>query len=57
MSSSGVPISMKLMDLSPSDLEELVGVPKMGQVLHKLVHKFPHLEHLAFLQPITRALL
>jgi len=26
-------------DLTPSDLGELVGVPKMGRVLHKLVHQ------------------
>jgi pre-mRNA-splicing helicase BRR2 len=44
-------------DLTPSDLGELVGVPKMGRVLHKLVHQFPRLELSAHIQPITRSLL
>ena len=45
-------------DLMASDLGELVGVPKMGRVLHKLVHQFPRLElSAAQIQPITRSLL
>jgi pre-mRNA-splicing helicase BRR2 len=45
-------------DLNSSDLGELVGVPKMGRVLHKLVHQFPRLElSPAQIQPITRSLL
>lgn len=45
-------------DLTASDLGELVGVPKMGRVLHKLVHQFPRLElSAAQIQPITRSLL
>jgi pre-mRNA-splicing helicase BRR2 len=44
-------------DLTPSDLGELVGVPKMGRVLHKLVHQFPRLELSAQVQPITRSML
>ena len=44
-------------DLTPSDLGELVGVPKMGRVLHKLVHQFPRLELSAHIQPITRSML
>eukprot|EP00934_Nitzschia_sp_Nitz4_P003078 Nitzschia sp. Nitz4//scaffold4_size323378//60170//66898//NITZ4_000629-RA/size323378-snap-gene-0.405-mRNA-1//1//CDS//3329553306//3068//frame0 len=45
-------------DLAASDLGELVGVPKMGRVLHKLVHQFPRLEiSSAQIQPITRSLL
>lgn len=45
-------------DLTSSDLGELVGVPKMGRVLHKLVHQFPRLEiSAAQIQPITRSLL
>ena len=31
-------------DLPPQDLGELVGVPKMGRTLHRLVHQFPKLE-------------
>lgn len=44
-------------DLTPSDLGELVGVPKMGRTLHKLVHQFPKLELSALIQPITRSML
>jgi pre-mRNA-splicing helicase BRR2 len=44
-------------DLTPADIGELVGVPKMGRVLHKLVHQFPRLELSAQIQPITRSLL
>jgi pre-mRNA-splicing helicase BRR2 len=45
-------------DLTSSDLGELVGVPKMGRVLHKLVHQFPRLEiSAAQIQPITRSML
>ena len=44
-------------DLTPSDLGELVGVPKMGRILHKLVHQFPRLELSAHIQPITRSLI
>lgn len=45
-------------DLTSSDLGELVGVPKMGRVLHKLVHQFPRLEiSAAQIQPITRSMI
>jgi len=45
-------------DLTASDLGELVGVPKMGRILHKLVHQFPKIEiSAAQIQPITRSLL
>jgi len=44
-------------DLTPPDIGELVGVPKMGRVLHKLVHQFPRLELSAQVQPITRSML
>lgn len=44
-------------DLTASDLGELVGVPRMGRVLHKLVHQFPRLEISAQVQPITRSML
>jgi pre-mRNA-splicing helicase BRR2 len=44
-------------DLSSNDLGELVGVPKMGKILHELVHKFPRLDVSAVIQPITRSLL
>lgn len=44
-------------DLPPQDLGELVGVPKMGRTLHRLVHQFPKLEVAAHVQPITRSML
>eukprot|EP00977_Amphora_coffeiformis_P011173 scaffold2671_cov167-Amphora_coffeaeformis.AAC.11 len=44
-------------DLTASDLGELVGVPRMGRVLHKLVHEFPRLEISVQVQPITRSML
>jgi pre-mRNA-splicing helicase BRR2 len=44
-------------DLTPSDLGELDGVPKMGRTLHKLVHQFPKLDLSVHVQPITRSLL
>lgn len=47
----------RYVDLTPSDLGELVGVPKMGRVLHKLVNQFPRLELSAQIQPITRSML
>lgn len=47
----------RYVDLTPSDLGELVGVPRMGRVLHKLVSEFPRLELRAQVQPITRSML
>jgi pre-mRNA-splicing helicase BRR2 len=44
-------------DLTQSDLGELVGVPKMGRTLHKLVHQFPKLDLSIQVQPITRSML
>jgi pre-mRNA-splicing helicase BRR2 len=44
-------------DLPSQDLGELVGVPKLGKVLHKLVHQFPRLDLSAVVQPITHSLL
>lgn len=44
-------------DLTPPDLGELVGVPKMGRTLHKLVHQFPKIDISAHVQPITRSML
>jgi len=44
-------------DLTPSDLGELVGIPKMGRILHKLVHEFPKLDLSVHIQPITRSMI
>ena len=47
----------RYVDLSPADIGDLVGAPKMGRALHKLVHQFPRLELSAQIQPITRSML
>jgi pre-mRNA-splicing helicase BRR2 len=44
-------------DLRPSDLGELVRLPKLGKNIHKLVHMIPRLEVQVNLLPITRSLL
>ena len=44
-------------DLSATDLGDLIGVPKIGKNLYKLVHQFPKLEVSAHVQPMTRSLL
>jgi len=44
-------------DLTPSDLGELVSVPKLGRTLHKLVHQFPKIDISVQIQPITRSML
>eukprot|EP00850_Spirogloea_muscicola_P009705 SM000055S18239 [mRNA] locus=s55:210526:220744:+ [translate_table: standard] len=44
-------------DLSSQELGELVRSPKVGKVLHKLIHQFPRVELAAHIQPITRSIL
>ncbi|GIL50154.1 hypothetical protein Vafri_6292 [Volvox africanus] len=44
-------------DLTSQELGELIRVPKMGKILHKLIHQFPRLELAAHVQPITRTCL
>ncbi|GAA6018807.1 hypothetical protein JCM10207_000247 [Rhodosporidiobolus poonsookiae] len=44
-------------DLEPAELGELIGDPKAGRLVHRLVHQFPKLELQAHVQPITRSLL
>lgn len=44
-------------DLSSLELGELVRSPKLGKLLHILVHQFPRLELAATMQPITRSVL
>lgn len=44
-------------DLSSQELGELIRLPKMGKLLHKLVHQFPRLELAASVQPITRSVI
>ncbi|KAF5335668.1 hypothetical protein D9611_009716 [Ephemerocybe angulata] len=41
-------------DLSPPEIGELLGLPKEGRRVHRLVHTFPKLQ---YVQPITRSLL
>ncbi|KAF6753600.1 Sec63 Brl domain-containing protein [Ephemerocybe angulata] len=44
-------------DLSPPEIGELLGLPKEGRRVHRLVHTFPKLQLQAQVQPITRSLL
>jgi pre-mRNA-splicing helicase BRR2 len=44
-------------DMTPGDLGELVKLPKMGKLLHQLVHQIPKLELSVHMQPVTRSLL
>ncbi|QHO44722.1 U5 small nuclear ribonucleoprotein kDa helicase [Arachis hypogaea] len=41
-------------DLSSQEIDELIGAPKMGRMLHKYIHQFPKLNLAAHVQPITR---
>ncbi|PWN30839.1 putative ATP dependent RNA helicase [Jaminaea rosea] len=47
----------RLRDLEPNEIGELIGVPKAGRLVHRLVNQFPRLELQAFFQPLTRSLL
>ena len=44
-------------DLKPSDLGEIVKIPKMGKTLYRFVHMFPKLLLNAHILPVTRSLL
>lgn len=44
-------------DLEAQELGELIGNPKAGRTVHRLVHQFPRLDLQALVQPITRSLL
>lgn len=47
----------RLRDLEPNEIGELIGVPKAGRLVHRLVNQFPRLDVQAFFQPLTRSLL
>lgn len=47
----------RLRDLEPNEIGELIGVPKAGRLIHRLVNQFPRLEVQPFFQPITTSLL
>jgi pre-mRNA-splicing helicase BRR2 len=47
----------RLRDLEPNEIGELIGVPKAGRLVHRLVNQFPRLDLQAFFQPITASLL
>ncbi|CAO1613320.1 unnamed protein product [Jaminaea pallidilutea] len=47
----------RLRDLEPNEIGELIGVPKAGRLVHRLVNQFPRLEVQAYFQPLTRSLL
>lgn len=44
-------------DLDPHELGELIGLPKAGRLVHKLIEHFPRLLLQAHVQPITRSML
>eukprot|EP00210_Caulerpa_lentillifera_P005576 g5333.t1 len=44
-------------DLSSQELGELIRQPRMGKMLHRLIHQFPRIELAAQIQPITRSVL
>ena len=44
---------MRYFDLNPQEIGELVGIAKVGKLIHKFIHQFPKLD----VQPITRSLL
>ena len=44
-------------DLSSQELGELIRQPRLGKLLHRLIHQFPRLELAAQIQPITRSVL
>lgn len=47
----------RLRDLEPNEMGELIGIPRAGRLLHRLVFQFPHLDLQAYFQPLTRSLL
>lgn len=47
----------RLYDLGPSEIGELIRVPKLGKTIHKYVHQFPKLDLATHIQPITRSTL
>ncbi|XP_020612728.1 U5 small nuclear ribonucleoprotein 200 kDa helicase-like, partial [Orbicella faveolata] len=44
-------------DLGPTEIGELVHMPKMGKTLYKFVHQLPKMELATHIQPITRSTL
>ncbi|PKI82775.1 Brr2p [Malassezia vespertilionis] len=47
----------RMRDLEPNEIGELIGIPKAGRLVHRLVHQFPRLELQAYFQPLTPSLL
>lgn len=47
----------KLYDIGPSEIGELLRMPKLGKTVHKYIYQFPKLELSAHIQPITRSIL
>lgn len=47
----------RLRDLEPNEMGELIGIPRAGRLLHRLVFQFPHVDMQAYFQPLTRSLL
>nr|XP_009857905.1 U5 small nuclear ribonucleoprotein 200 kDa helicase [Ciona intestinalis] len=44
-------------DLGHNEIGELIRMPKMGKLLHRLIHQFPKMELSVHVQPITRSTL
>uniref|UniRef100_A0A5S6QIL1 RNA helicase n=1 Tax=Trichuris muris TaxID=70415 RepID=A0A5S6QIL1_TRIMR len=47
----------RLYDLQPHELGELIGMPKMGKLLHKYIHQLPKLKLRTQVLPTTRSTL
>ncbi|WFD43545.1 RNA helicase [Malassezia psittaci] len=47
----------RLRDLDPNEVGELIGIPKAGRLVHRLVTQFPRLELAAYFQPLTPSML
>jgi hypothetical protein len=44
----------RLMDMNASEIGQIVGHPKMGKMVEKMVKEFPNLEIDVSIHPITR---
>lgn len=47
----------RLYDLGPSEIGELIRMPKGGKIIHKYIHQLPKLDLETHIQPITRQML
>ena len=47
----------RMYDLGPSEIGELLRMPKLGKTLHRYIHQFPKLDLVSHIQPVTRSTL